>query len=63
MPLLCVWPCIILHCTSLNTHDSPAQYQYYDINFIFILQKGKLKPREAQKVTLGHAVRYWQGGI
>lgn len=55
-PLLCVWPCIILHCTSLNTHDSPAKYQYYYINFIFILQRGKLRPREAQKVALGHAV-------
>lgn len=62
-PLLCVWPCILLHCTSLNTHNSPAQGQYCSISFTFTLQRGKLRPREAQKVTLGHTVRRRQGGI
>ena len=33
------------------------------VSFIFTLQRGKLRPREAQKVTLGHAVRRRQGGI
>lgn len=36
---------------------------YYYIHFMFTLQKGKLRPREVQKVTLGHTVRCWQGGI
>lgn len=47
---------------SLNTHNSPAQGQYCSISFTFTLQRGKLRPREAQKVTLGHAVRRRQEG-